>query len=84
MIKNIEIVDGPTMEIGQEKLYPVLVTKSNWIFWEKKFKAYPTNYGPTYWGPNIVFFLYVDETGEQLSYNDSKQINNFCRIKGLK
>ena len=65
-------------------LYPVTITVKKWFSKPKTINCYPTNYGPTYWGPDIVFFIYVDENGERLPDNISEQINNWCRVQQLK
>ena len=48
---------------NEKKLYALNVTTKNWFGKEKKFKAYPTSYGPTYGGKNVLFHMFVDENG---------------------
>jgi hypothetical protein len=69
------------LTLGYRKLYPVLLTLQNWYGKKKEIKAFPTSVGPTFGGPNILYFYYCDEVGcrldDKYEYGFSEQINNF-------
>ena len=80
-IVKIEIVDGIGLITGHgHKLFPVKLTLRNWLGKEKEIKAFPTNIGPTFGGPNILYFYYCDETGKRLKDEYSEQINNYIKV----
>lgn len=78
-IDNIICLRGGTL-----KLYPVIITIKKWLRKPKTINCYPTNYGPTYWGPDVVFFYYIDDDGKRLSDDICEQINDWCRVETIK
>ena len=71
---------------GHYPLYPIILTTKKLFGKENKSKVFPCSYGTTYWGKNIVFFYYADESGNQLSDKLSQKLNNFCfnyKLKNL-
>jgi len=63
-------------------LPPVKLTLKNWFGKEKEIKAFPTNCGPTYGGPDVLFIWYCDELGNRLE-DYSEQINNYVNSRIL-
>ena len=63
---------------GHYPLYPIILTTKKLFCKERQLEVFPTSYGPTYWGKNIVFFYYMDENGNQMNEKLSQQLNNFC------
>ena len=79
-ILKIEIVDGKSFQYRGTKLRTVKLTVKN--FWGKKKEilASPTNVGPSYGGPHILWFYYTDTLGKKLEDEICEQINDFLII----
>ena len=74
-IIKIEKIEGKTISWNNKIMYPVKI-QVGW-FRKKTLNLFPTDFGPTFGGKEIVYLEYVDAFGKEF-YN-SKQINNYVK-----
>ena len=63
--------------MGSTKLTGVILTIKKSFSRTQKIEAFPTNYGITDVNNKILYYMFADKNGVELSKTDSKQINNF-------
>ena len=78
--KSVKIGTEP-----KEKLFSAVeLTVSQYLFWKKKIKAYPTNNGYLDRDGTLDYIIYVDELGKILDDEICEQICYFQFIDTLK